>query len=370
MARELMNCRHELDASKRVQSEYAERTHAAEKAAARAREAMHEAKRSNAGLVERYEKMEREVQEQRDRVTRLRVSLHRAGRREFQREEAGAEDAGYGSDPGSGQRRAGSTLMMVEDRPDWNFDTSVTTTSPPMKRTLHPASSHILLNPHSITATPPPGVSPHSSAPGAANAVPPKLHLNIPPRDEGGSCLDSPRSSVAGGDSPRVSREVYELKHQLGFAKAEKAAAERAAEDRQSQCEKMQALVADADHRRDEQAEAAAEACAEASALRRQLQSALERVNDLMDEKNELTDTTHEQVLDARTETATAARVLASELNALEELCSLNELAREDLAVLGAHQGRRRSSLAASGIRLNTRRSSVQPAAATSGRGR
>ena len=40
MMKELMQCRHELEASRRLHAEYAERTHAAEKGAVKAKELM------------------------------------------------------------------------------------------------------------------------------------------------------------------------------------------------------------------------------------------------------------------------------------------------------------------------------------------
>ena len=77
MAKQLMQARHELEASKRVSSEYAERTHAAEKAAAKYREKMQEAKGDYAQLTLRHEELEKEVQVQRNRVANLRLKLTR-----------------------------------------------------------------------------------------------------------------------------------------------------------------------------------------------------------------------------------------------------------------------------------------------------
>ena len=79
--------------------------------------------------------------------------------------------------------------------------------------------------------------------------------------------------------------DVLSLQHQLRASRADKVSAEKAAEERHVQCEKLQALVAEADERRDEQAEAAAGAVAEATALRRQLQAVRQKVDALHEEK-------------------------------------------------------------------------------------
>ena len=89
--------------------------------------------------------------------------------------------------------------------------------------------------------------------------------------------------------------------------------AERAAEERQAQCDKLMMLVAEADGRRDEQAEAAAAAVAEASALRRQLQATREKVDAL-----------HEEGLVSKEEVGiesrTDVKVLIAEIRYLEAL--------------------------------------------------
>jgi hypothetical protein len=124
MAKELIQVRHELEASKRVASEYAERTRAAEKRAEKARESMHEAKGELHRLRETHERVLSEVQVQRNRVAKLRITVRR-----YEKGESGRADEYYDG-PGS-PTAAGLTSLSpsrpvpVEARPGWNDDVVV-----------------------------------------------------------------------------------------------------------------------------------------------------------------------------------------------------------------------------------------------------
>ena len=77
MAKELMTARHELEASRRANESHRERTLAAEKSAAKATAAMHEAHAAHARLREQHERVLTEVQMQRNRVAKLRLAVKR-----------------------------------------------------------------------------------------------------------------------------------------------------------------------------------------------------------------------------------------------------------------------------------------------------
>lgn len=86
--------------------------------------------------------------------------------------------------------------------------------------------------------------------------------------------LESKGGDLSATREMRLRRlEMHSLQHQLSACKSERAAAERAATERQQQCLQLLAVVDEAASQRDEQAELAAGAVAEAEALRRQLQA-------------------------------------------------------------------------------------------------
>lgn len=291
MAKELMQCRHELEASRRVQSEYAERTHAAESAAAKASARMHEIKTAYQQLRDNHEKKLEELQRQQNRVAKLRVALTR-------RERAASNEADESADGAMSPERAAPRLQLTSERPEWNNDV-VICREPSQKRAAKSvragASSSIL-----------------GTRPSATSATEqPELLLDP---------TKPPPSGVV--TSEAATRELHSLQHQLSSARSEKAAAERAAEERQVQCDNMQLLVAESDAQRDAQAELAAAAAAEASALRQQLQTMRENVEALHEERNLQNGVQDRALASIRRESACQARVLAVDLRALEDMCA------------------------------------------------
>ena len=140
-------------------------------------------------------------------------------------------------------------------------------------------------------------------------------------------------SFVASGRSAMsaevATREVHSLQHLLATARSAQEKAERVADERQAQCEKLQTLIQEADGRRDEQAEAAASATAAAAALRQQLQLQREKVEELREERSKLRDATQlaveRRMEETRLETSASAFILAVELRELEALVSHHE---------------------------------------------
>ena len=115
-------------------------------------------------------------------------------------------------------------------------------------------------------------------------------------------------------------KQLHSLRHQLASKEREKLAAERSADERHAQCEKLQVLVAEADTRRDEQAEAAAAAASEAAALRRQLQAVRDKVDTLQADRAAQQVTTSDALKAAERHAVCEVGVLALELRAVEEL--------------------------------------------------
>ena len=115
--KELMQCRHELEASRRLHAEYAERTHAAEKGAAKAKELMHEAQLKYQRLESKHEEVQQEVQLQRNRVAKMRILENKR-----KKEEAG----GGAAHTAAGESVVdGGNVLALEERPKWNNDVIV-----------------------------------------------------------------------------------------------------------------------------------------------------------------------------------------------------------------------------------------------------
>ena len=326
MAKELIQVRHELEASKRVSSEYAERTHAAEKSMAKSREAMHEANHNLRKLKEKHEQVLSEVQVQRNRVAKLRLTVRR-----YEQGEDGRNDEYYDT-PGSplavgmhSGAHSPTRPVAIEDRPGWNNDV-VIKQKPKFKKESGRDSEPSSQLAHHVG-----GGAPNSSSESGGLAQLGRTGGNdhLAHLRPSGVLTDS-AGSVDGKSAmtaDAATREVHSLQHLLATARSGQATAEKQADERQAQCDKLQALVAEADSRRDEQAEAAAAAAAEASALRHQLQAQREKVEAMGEERRAVKDATELAVQrskeEHRMEHSASAFVLALELRDLEMALAL-----------------------------------------------
>ena len=312
MAKELMQCRHELEASRRVTSEYAERTHAAEKVAEKAKASMKEVHVEHVELKRRHELVLAEVQVQRNRVAQLRCAQSsKRGRGS----DAGDEDRSTRSLSPEAQRGEASGAMTMGDRPGWNND--VVVRHPPKwkqkSNEMIAEGTSVLVD---MNASGRGGGSGGALGGGGSNDHLAHLREGHAPR-----LLAPGESTSEGGNEGGASdKQLNSLKSLLGLKDREKAAAERAADERQAQCDKLQALVAEADARRDEQAEAAASAASEAAALRRQLQAVRDKVETLHEERAASQQAMTTAMAEAQRETRCQEGVLAEELRALEDL--------------------------------------------------
>lgn len=324
MAKELMQCRHELEASRRITSEYAERTHAAEKGAEKAKERMRSSQEAHSELKERHERVLAEVQVQRNRVAQLRVaaSNRRGG-------EAG-DDHGSRSLPSSPDRdgreahHARGSPLSFPDRPEWNKDVVLQREGKWSQRAREVRDENGCSAALVDAASSAMGMSSSGGgggrgglAGGGSNAHLAHLREGHAPRllaPGDGFDAEASMASVASD------KQLHSLRHQLASKEREKLAAERSADERHAQCEKLQVLVAEADTRRDEQAEAAAAAASEAAALRRQLQAVRDKVDTLQADRAAQQVTTSDALKAAERHAVCEVGVLALELRAVEEL--------------------------------------------------
>ena len=326
MARELMQARHELEASRRVQAEYAERTHAAEKKAARAKERSQQAHAAYDDLRVQHEQLKEEAQSQRNRVATLRLTVRRL--QEDKGGVSGGEAASTVGGSGTLSPTAATSPKKLEERPAWNSDVVLYRKDGAPAPVPRDEQGRVPLTlPGHVSAS---GGGAHHEILEAGGATAHLLHLRPPPLE---GFTTSVASTVGGGGGTemiaaegRASGDVASMQYQLRAMRGEKVAAERAAEERQAQCEKLQALVAEADARRDEQVEAAAGASAEASTLRRQLQLQLEKIDELHRERRKVQEASASAVArameEARLEMDVRQRSLGGELRALEKLCA------------------------------------------------
>ena len=282
MAKELMQCRHELEGCRRVCAEYAERTHAAEKAAARAATAMNESHLEHARVQAAYERVLAEVQIQRNRVAKLRLAASRRGDAspgrsgqlggEYEDESVAASAPGSPREAGrpagqtSWSASGGGSVLRLEDgtlrQPEWNSSGLPPPRPPRDERTgLRVASYGAKDRSPSHEAAPPAGQSGGGSG-GSSGTM-----LLLP----GGEAPGTPRGEASRAE---VLREVASLQHQLSTLRGEKAMADKAAAERQQQCVVLASRVAEANQQRDEQAEQAQGRAAEAELLRKQLLAA------------------------------------------------------------------------------------------------
>lgn len=323
MAKELIQVRHELEASKRVSSEYAERTRAAEKRSEKAKEAMLEAKHELSRLKETHERVLSEVQVQRNRVAKLRLTVRR-----YEKGEIGRSDEYYDEGPSSPNQP-----LPVEERPGWNNDVVVRHPNKHVREEF--MKTHTLSLDYAGAAR---GGSIREGSASVGGAGGSEHHVRHGEDGVHGNAHGSEEESfVAGGRQlasvEAASREVHSLQHLLATARKAQEKAERAADQRQKECEKLQALIQEADTRRDEQAKAAEEAHAAASMLRQQVQLQREKVDGLLEEKSKLNDAqviavqVKEQRLNVEWSASTFA--LAIELKDLEEALSLSEERRK-----------------------------------------
>jgi hypothetical protein len=265
-----------------VCAEYAERTHAAEKAAARAATAMNESHLEHARVQAAYERVLAEVQIQRNRVAKLRLAASRRGDASPGRSgQLGGEcddesvAASAPSSPREAGRPAGQTswsasgggsVVRLEDgtlrQPEWNSSGLPPPRPPRDERTgLRVASYGAKDRSPSHEAAPPAGQSGGGSG-GSGGTM-----LLLP----GGEAPGTPRGEASRAE---VLREVASLQHQLSTLRSEKAMADKAAAERQQQCAVLASRVAEANQQRDEQAELAQGRAAEAELLRKQLLAA------------------------------------------------------------------------------------------------
>ena len=288
MAKELMQCRHELESCRRVCAEYAERTHAAEKLAARAASAMHEAHAEHARLQHANELVLSEVQVQRSRVSKLRLA---ASRRTDRRPPAAADVGSYchGVDNGSIAlpsapvspctpcANAARSVLRLDNgalvQPEWNADMRVDRQAAKRHSWPSPMGEHSL----NVACSPPP---PSLAAPdahdtengtdsfGAEGSSGQMLLLS----SSGGDVATNRRDLAWNADSTR--REVLSLHHKLRALRADKTAAEKATAEKAHELAMVLVRAEDASRQRDELAEVAQGSAAEADLLRRQLQAA------------------------------------------------------------------------------------------------
>ena len=318
LARELMQCRHELEASRRSCAECIERTSAAERTKEHALQRMRDAQASYARLSEVHEQLSAEVQVQRNRVARLRL----ANRKE-RSPEPGSRHESWGHSEGAPSSRP----LPIEARPTWDSDMVI----------RRDYSSYALNNRSALALATARMYAPEDSVPveerptaasiaawrEAAATSPNSVRRLL--RQHAAEGSQEPGDESHEEHTPRELADLKGLRDQLRVAKAAKEEAERSAQEHVQACERLQATLHEADEVKGKHQASAAAATVEATTLRRQLQVAHLLLDDLREEKALHTDAHALMAETMRSEAKAQTRVLAVDLRELEALCHSSE---------------------------------------------